>query len=123
MMLATSGWGEEGNPCPIGPQRRLARLLARVGADIVVGTHAHTLQGSGWLGRTYVAYGLGRRSHPAHRFSCHQGSLALCRRTRVHQPRCDTPVTSPGAGTGGSGGPLSSHARSHAGAGCSGPLS
>jgi len=52
-------WGEEGNPCPIGPQRRLARLLARVGADIVVGTHAHTLQGSGWLGRTYVAYGLG----------------------------------------------------------------
>ena len=52
-------WGEEGNPCPIGPQRRLAHLLARAGADIVVGTHAHTLQGSGWLGRTYVAYGLG----------------------------------------------------------------
>jgi len=31
-------------------------------------------------------------------------------------------VTSPGAGTGGRGGELSSHARSHAGAGCSGPL-
>jgi poly-gamma-glutamate capsule biosynthesis protein CapA/YwtB (metallophosphatase superfamily) len=52
-------WGEEGNPCPIGPQRQIADLLARAGADIVVGTHAHTLQGSGWLGRTYVAYGLG----------------------------------------------------------------
>ena len=52
-------WGEEGNPCPIGPQRRLAQLLARAGADVVVGTHAHTLQGSGWLARTYVAYGLG----------------------------------------------------------------
>jgi Bacterial capsule synthesis protein PGA_cap len=52
-------WGEEGNPCPSGPQRRLAHLLARAGADIVVGTHAHTVQGSGWLGRTYVAYGLG----------------------------------------------------------------
>ena len=52
-------WGEEGNPCPTGPQRRLARLLARAGADVVVGSHAHTLQGSGWLGRTYVAYGLG----------------------------------------------------------------
>ena len=52
-------WGEEGNPCPIDPQRRLAHLLARAGADIVVGTHAHTLQGSGWLGRTFVAYGLG----------------------------------------------------------------
>lgn len=52
-------WGEEGNPCPTGPQRQVAALLARAGADIVVGTHAHTLQGSGWLGRTYVAYGLG----------------------------------------------------------------
>ena len=52
-------WGEEGNPCPIGPQRRLAQRLAQAGADIVVGSHAHTLQGSGWLGRTYVAYGLG----------------------------------------------------------------
>jgi poly-gamma-glutamate synthesis protein (capsule biosynthesis protein) len=52
-------WGEEGNPCPTGLQRRLAHLLARAGADVVVGTHAHTLQGSGWLGRTYVAYGLG----------------------------------------------------------------
>jgi Bacterial capsule synthesis protein PGA_cap len=52
-------WGEEGNPCPTDPQRRIAALLARAGADIVVGTHAHTLQGSGWLGRTYVAYGLG----------------------------------------------------------------
>jgi poly-gamma-glutamate capsule biosynthesis protein CapA/YwtB (metallophosphatase superfamily) len=52
-------WGEEGNPCPTGPQRQVADLLARAGADIVVGTHAHTLQGSGWLGRTYVAYGLG----------------------------------------------------------------
>jgi poly-gamma-glutamate capsule biosynthesis protein CapA/YwtB (metallophosphatase superfamily) len=52
-------WGEEGNPCPTDPQRQIARLLARAGADIVVGTHAHTLQGSGWLGNTYVAYGLG----------------------------------------------------------------
>jgi poly-gamma-glutamate capsule biosynthesis protein CapA/YwtB (metallophosphatase superfamily) len=52
-------WGEEGNPCPIGPQRQIAHLLASAGADIVVGTHAHTLQGSGWLGNTYVAYGLG----------------------------------------------------------------
>jgi poly-gamma-glutamate capsule biosynthesis protein CapA/YwtB (metallophosphatase superfamily) len=52
-------WGEEGSPCPSSAQRRVALLLARAGADIVVGTHAHTLQGSGWLGSTYVAYGLG----------------------------------------------------------------
>ncbi len=52
-------WGEEGNPCPSGPQRKTAQLLARAGAEIVVGTHAHTLQGNGWLGNTYIAYGLG----------------------------------------------------------------
>lgn len=52
-------WGEEGNPCATDPQRKVAHLLARAGADIVVGTHAHTLQGRGWLGKTYVAYGLG----------------------------------------------------------------
>jgi poly-gamma-glutamate synthesis protein (capsule biosynthesis protein) len=52
-------WGEEGSPCPSGSQRMIAQVLARAGADIVVGTHAHTLQGSGWLGKTYVAYGLG----------------------------------------------------------------
>ena len=52
-------WGEEGNPCPTSSQRKVAHLLARAGADIVVGAHAHTLQGSGWLGNTYVAYGLG----------------------------------------------------------------
>ena len=30
-------WGEEGDPCPTGLQRRLAHLLARAGADVVVG--------------------------------------------------------------------------------------
>ncbi len=30
-----------------------------IGASIIVGAHAHMLQGSGWLGRTFVAYGLG----------------------------------------------------------------
>lgn len=55
-------WGAEDQPCPTGSQRRLARLLAAGGADVVVGAHAHTLQGSGWLGRTFVAYGLGNFS-------------------------------------------------------------
>jgi poly-gamma-glutamate capsule biosynthesis protein CapA/YwtB (metallophosphatase superfamily) len=52
-------WGEEGNSCPIAAQRDLARRLAAAGADAVVGTHAHLLLGGGWLGPTYVAYGLG----------------------------------------------------------------
>ena len=52
-------WGEEGNACATPDQQQLARTLADAGADIVVGSHAHTLQGAGMLGPTYVAYGLG----------------------------------------------------------------
>lgn len=52
-------WGQEGNACPTGEMRSFAGQLAGAGADIVVGTHAHLLLGDGWLGRTYVQYGLG----------------------------------------------------------------
>jgi poly-gamma-glutamate capsule biosynthesis protein CapA/YwtB (metallophosphatase superfamily) len=52
-------WGVERERCPVGDQRALAQRLAAAGADAIVGTHAHRLQGAGWLGRTYVAYGLG----------------------------------------------------------------
>jgi poly-gamma-glutamate synthesis protein (capsule biosynthesis protein) len=52
-------WGQEGRSCPLPAQRDLAQRLAAAGADAVVGTHAHLLLAGGWLGRTYVAYGLG----------------------------------------------------------------
>ncbi|HEY6749539.1 MAG TPA: CapA family protein [Mycobacteriales bacterium] len=52
-------WGVEGQGCPSGEQRALAARLAGAGADAVIGTHAHQLQGAGYLGRTFVAYGLG----------------------------------------------------------------
>ena len=51
-------WGTEGNSCPNAAQRALAPQLGAAGADIIIGAHAHTLQGSGWLGRTFVAYGM-----------------------------------------------------------------
>lgn len=52
-------WGQERSECPVDRQRDLARHLADAGATAIVGAHAHTLMGAGWLGRTYVAYGLG----------------------------------------------------------------
>jgi poly-gamma-glutamate synthesis protein (capsule biosynthesis protein) len=52
-------WGVEGQSCPSGEQRTLAARLSEAGADAVVGTHAHLLLGGGFLGRTYVGYGLG----------------------------------------------------------------
>ena len=52
-------WGTEGSPCPNAEQKSFAKLLADAGANIVVGTHAHIPQGDGFLGQTYVHYGLG----------------------------------------------------------------
>ena len=52
-------WGVEGQGCPSADQRAVAARLAAAGADAVVGTHAHLLLGGGFLGPTYVAYGLG----------------------------------------------------------------
>src|SRR5205814_4644755 len=52
-------WGTEGMACPDRNQLSLAPKLAAAGASIIIGSHAHTLQGSGWLGHTFVAYGMG----------------------------------------------------------------
>jgi Bacterial capsule synthesis protein PGA_cap len=52
-------WGIELMGCPSSAQRTLARQLTRAGADIVVGGHAHRLQGAGRMGKALVAYGLG----------------------------------------------------------------
>lgn len=52
-------WGVQGESCPSRPQAALAEAMAEAGADIVVGSHAHRLQGAGFLNDTFVAYGLG----------------------------------------------------------------
>ena len=52
-------WGTERQACPNPNQLSLARQLSAAGASIIVGAHAHVLQGSGWLGHTFVAYGMG----------------------------------------------------------------
>jgi poly-gamma-glutamate synthesis protein (capsule biosynthesis protein) len=51
-------WGTEGTSCPDANQLSLAPKLAAAGASIIIGSHAHMLQGSGWLGHTFVAYGM-----------------------------------------------------------------
>ncbi len=52
-------WGVQGERCPTRAQRSLAADLVATGADIVVGSHSHRLQGAGRLADGYVAYGLG----------------------------------------------------------------
>lgn len=52
-------WGVELMECPTSDQRTLARQLTHAGADVVVGGHAHRLQGAGRMDGALVAYGLG----------------------------------------------------------------
>lgn len=62
-------WGVESTTCPSAAQQSLARRLVDAGADVVVGGHAHRLQGAGRLGDAVVGYGLGN-------FLFHAGSPA-----------------------------------------------
>jgi len=52
-------WGVELDKCPTADQRKLATQLVSAGADVVVGGHAHRLQGAGRMGGALIAYGLG----------------------------------------------------------------
>lgn len=60
-------WGKELQSCPLERQQVLARQLVAAGADVVVGTHAHVLQGGGYLDGGYVDYGLGNFAFAARR--------------------------------------------------------
>ncbi len=46
-------------------------------ATIIVGAHAHMLQGSGWLHHTFVAYGMGNFLWWEHSYSTATGVLDL----------------------------------------------
>lgn len=59
LVVVFNHWGTERDSCPNANQKSFAAALADAGADMIIGAHAHVLQGDGWLGRTYVAYGLG----------------------------------------------------------------
>ncbi len=51
-------WGQEYNKCPTSQMKTFASRMAAAGATMIVGTHAHVLLGDGWLGQTFVQYGL-----------------------------------------------------------------
>jgi poly-gamma-glutamate capsule biosynthesis protein CapA/YwtB (metallophosphatase superfamily) len=82
VVIVDMHWGTEGEACPDPAQLFLASRLAAAGASIIVGSHAHMLQGSGWLGRTFVAYGLGNFLWWEHSFSTATGVLELTLRPR-----------------------------------------
>lgn len=57
-------WGDEDATVPNSQQKKLAKLCADLGVDLVIGMHSHTLQPLEWVegadgGKTLVAYSLG----------------------------------------------------------------
>ena len=82
-------WGIQGQRCPSQDQRTLATDLVAAGADVVVGSHAHRLQGDGRLATGYVAYGLGNYAwySPGDTTTSRTGVLHLTVRPRTDGPR------------------------------------
>lgn len=80
LVIVMPHWGFEQDDCPNVAQRDFAAELSDAGADVIVGSHAQVLQGRGYLGRTYVAFGMGVfvSSQP----SVHTGVLKLTLRGR-----------------------------------------
>jgi poly-gamma-glutamate capsule biosynthesis protein CapA/YwtB (metallophosphatase superfamily) len=91
-------WGTEGQACPDPNQLSLARRLAAAGASIIVGAHAHMLQGSGWLGHTFVAYGMGNFLWWERSYSTASGVLELT--LHPHAPLTERFVPAVVSGTG-----------------------
>jgi poly-gamma-glutamate synthesis protein (capsule biosynthesis protein) len=60
-------WGTDYQQCPDPLSTQTAAALEQAGADVIVGGHSHRVNGAGWLGRSYVDYGMGNfvwwRSH------------------------------------------------------------
>ena len=86
-------WGTEGDSCPDAAQKTLAKQLAAAGADIIIGSHVHTLQGSGWLGHTFVAYGMGNFLWYIPSWSTETGVLRLTLHTTPTGALSPTPLT------------------------------
>lgn len=59
VVIAFLHWGREGMTCPQARQVNMVKQLQEAGVDIMVGAHAHRVQGHGWHKDAYVGYGLG----------------------------------------------------------------
>lgn len=59
LVIVFPHWGSEYNPTPNGTQEKFAKIFIESGADLVVGTHAHTVQPSTEVNGKPVFYGLG----------------------------------------------------------------
>lgn len=83
LVIVFNHWGDEASSCANTAQKTFAGKLSAAGADLIIGAHAHTLQGSGWLGPTFVAYGMGNFLWYGESKSTETGLLRLTVRDRA----------------------------------------
>ncbi len=58
-LMVSMHWGIEYDFIPSKEQRDLAKFLADLGVDLIIGTHPHVVQPAEWIGDTLVYYSLG----------------------------------------------------------------
>jgi poly-gamma-glutamate synthesis protein (capsule biosynthesis protein) len=98
LVIVFMHWGFEGSSCPSTEMKTFAATMATAGADIVLGTHAHTLLADGWQGRTYVHFGLGNFLWYGTSHSTDSGVLRLTVRGRDVVRNEFLPATVSGSG-------------------------
>ena len=75
VVIVVPHWGKENQPQPSPTQRRIARLLAKAGADLIVGHHPHVVQGYERIGRTQVLYSVGNFVHTPASSAARRGGI------------------------------------------------
>lgn len=71
-------WGIEAQHCPGDSAIATSKALEEAGADAIIGSHAHRVNGHGWLGDAYVHYGTGNFVYYLNREDAgHTGVLTL----------------------------------------------
>jgi poly-gamma-glutamate synthesis protein (capsule biosynthesis protein) len=67
LVVVMAHWGIELNYCPEPYQREFATAWVAAGADLVVGSHPHVLQGVEQMGDAWVVYSTGNFAFPSAR--------------------------------------------------------
>lgn len=71
-------WGLEAMHCPGDSAIATSKALEAAGADAIIGSHAHRVNGHGWVGDAYVHYGTGNFVYYLNRTEAgHTGVLTL----------------------------------------------
>lgn len=88
-------WGIEAAHCPGDPAIDTSKALEKAGADVIIGSHAHRVNGHGWQGNSYVHYGTGNFVYYLNRDTAgHTGVLTVTIDVPASDEEADGPLVS-----------------------------